>query len=606
MKKKTDRPDHWNLQRSGLLVLLLCLIPLQTITSIRLKSASVEEGVHLYAGAYHLSTASRNAPPGYPWLIRAYAALPLWISNAKLPEGEPPPDDMYPFEQGSRFLYQVNDADSILFKGRLMIVGLSILLGLYVFRFAKDISGWTSGYMALLFYVFCPNILAHSRLVTLDLALTAFVFIAVYHYHRALSHRRITDLIGASFFTFLAINAKYTGLLLFPIFILSSLLFRYSIGKPNDDPSPFGFRSSSLRVTPVGLFLLVCCTAVVLTNAIYLFNGSFSSLRGYHKSLQNRPEAVESTIFRRLAEAPIISSLPVCLPAAYLRGLDLTLHEDRESQHPNWYLGKLHPKGGNLPGYYLTAFALKTPLSLLLVLVLPGLLTLYPMIARFKKNHHGKKLKPGRISANPVERFIPLDSFARYQLLFLLIPCAVFFLFFSLICQSQLGLRLILPIYPFLYVTAGLLIPRMFPNRKPVAPVIAALTGWFILSSLLIHPHYLSYFNELAGGPEKGIHYFADSNIDWGEDIKGLKAYMDMKGIPEINLMYYGPNGSPETRYYGIRQAPPERVARSPWAISATWLYHADNDSIRKAIPFSLKTRRPDDTIGHSIYIYLP
>ena len=242
MKKKTDRPDHWNLHRCGLLFLLLCLIPLQTITSIRLKSASVEEGVHLYAGTYHLLTGRQNAPPGYPWLIRAYAALPLWISNVKLPEKEPPPDDMYPFELGSRFLYQVNDADSILFKGRLMIVGLSILLGLYVFRFAKDISGWTSGYIALLFYVFCPNILAHSRLVTLDLALTAFVFIAIYHYHRALCHRGITDLIGGSFFTFLAINSKYTGLLLFPIFILLSLFHWYSIGKPNDDPSYSGSR----------------------------------------------------------------------------------------------------------------------------------------------------------------------------------------------------------------------------------------------------------------------------------------------------------------------------------------------------------------------------
>ena len=606
MKKKTDRPDHWNLHRSGLLFLLLCLIPLQTITSIRLKSASVEEGVHLYAGTYHLLTGRQNAPPGYPWLIRAYAALPLWVSHVKLPEKDPPPDDMYPFELGSRFLYQVNDADSILFKGRMMIVGLSILLGLYVFRFAKGISGWTSGYIALLFYVFCPNILAHSRLVTLDLALTAFVFIAIYHYQRALSHRRITDLIGASFFTFLAINSKYTGLLLFPIYILSSLLFRVAIGKPNDDPPPFGFRFSFLRVTPVRLFLLVFITAVVMTNAIYLFNGGSSSVRVYHNSLHDRPNAVESAIFRQLAETPIISSLPVFLPAAYLRGLDLTLHEDRESLHPNWYLGKLYPKGGNLPGYYLTAFVLKTPLPILIILILPGLLTLYPIIARFRINPHNKKLKDKQIPVNPVERFTPLDSFARYQLIFLLIPCAVFFLFFSLICQSQLGLRLILPIYPFLYVTAGFLMPRMFPNRKPVAPILAVLTGWFILSSILIHPHYLSYFNELGGGPEKGIHYFADSNIDWGEDIKGLKAYMDMKGIPEINLMYYGPNGSPETRYYGIRQAPPERVDRSPWAISATWLYYADIDSIRKAIPFSLKTRRPDDTIGHSIYIYLP
>ncbi|MBI5590971.1 MAG: glycosyltransferase family 39 protein [Deltaproteobacteria bacterium] len=513
---------------------------------------------------------------------------------------------MYPFELGSRFLYEVNDADSILFKSRLMIVGLSILLGLYVFRFAKDISGWTSGYIALLFYAFCPNILAHSGRVTLDLALTAFVFIALYHYHRALRHRCITDLIGASVFTFLAINTKYSGLLLCPIFILYSLLFRYSIGKPNDGPPHFDSRFSSQRVTPVSLFLLVFFTAVVLTNAIYLFNGSFSSIRGYHDSLQNRPKAVESTIFRQLAETPIISSLPTCLPAAYLRGLDLTLHEDRESLHPNWYLGKLYPQDGNLPSYYLVAFLLKTPLSLLIVLTLPGLLTLYPVIVRFKNKHRNNKLKPEQNSADPVEPFTPLDSIARYQLIFLLIPCGVYFLFFSLICQSQLGLRLILPIYPFLYVTAGFLIPRMFQNQKPAASIIAVLTGWFMLSSLLIHPHYLSYFNELAGGPDKGIHYFADSNIDWGEDIKGLKAYMNMKGIPEINLMYYGPNGSPEIRYYGIRQAPPERIDRSPWAISATWLYYADIDAIRKAVPFSLKTRQPDDKVGHSIYIYLP
>ncbi len=603
MKKKTDRPEHWNFYRCSLLLLLLCLIPLQAITSMRLKSASVEEGVHLYAGAFHLLTGRLNAPPGYPWLIRAYAAIPLWISGVKLPEKPPPPDDMYPFELGSRFLYQFNDADSILFKGRLMIVGLSILLGLYVFRFAKDISGWTSGYIALLFYVFCPNILAHSRLVTLDLALTAFVFIAIYHYHRALRHRRLTDLIGASFFTFLAINAKYTGLLLFPIFILSSLLFRYAFGKPKECISPSGSRPASFRITPARLFLLVCGTAVALTNAIYLFNGSFSSIREYHNSLRNRPQAVESTIFRQLADTPILSSFPACLPAAYLRGLDLTLHQDREGLHPNWYLGKLYPKGGNLPGYYLAAFALKTPLPLLIVLILPGLLAC-PLLSRLKIRPQHNKLKPERISANPVARFIPLDSLARYQVIFLLIPCAVFFLFFSLICQSQLGLRLILPIYPFLYVTAGFLIPRMFPNRKPAAPVFAALTGWFILSSLLIHPDYLSYFNELAGGPEKGIHYFADSNIDWGEDIKGLKAYMDLKGIPEINLMYYGPNGSPETRYYGITQAPPERIARSPWAISATWLYYADIDAIREAVPFSLKTRQPDAIIGHSIYFY--
>jgi 4-amino-4-deoxy-L-arabinose transferase-like glycosyltransferase len=608
MKNKNERPDHWNLHRCCLLFLLLCLIPLQTITSIRLKSASVEEGVHLYAGTYRLLTGRQNAAPGYPWLIRAYAALPLWLSNVKLPEKEPPPDDMYPFESGSRFLYQANDADSILFKGRLMIIGLSILLGLYVFRFAKGLSGWTSGYLALLFYVFCPNILAHSRLVTLDLALTAFVFIAVYHYQRALRDRRRSDLIGAAFFTFLAMNAKYTGLLLFPIFILMGLLFRYFMRKSKDDPAArFGPRRLSFRITPVRLFLVVFAAAVAMTNAVYLFNGSFSTIRDYYNSLRTRPEAVESTIFRQLAEMPVISRFPACLPEAYLRGLDLTLHEDMESHHPNWYLGKLYPKGGSLPGYYLTAFALKTPLPFLIILTLLALLALYPILSRFITARKGKKSKGKNTVGSPVQRSaVPLDPGARFQMMVLLLPVAVFFLFFSLICQSQLGLRLILPVYPFLFVMAGQLIHRMSSHRKWIASAMAALTGWFVLSSLMIHPDYLSYFNELAGGPENGIRSFADSNIDWGEDLKGLKSYMDMKGIPEINLMYYGPNGSPETRYYGILQAPPERAARSPWAISATWLYYADIDAIRNATAFSLKTRHPDDTVGHSIYIYFP
>ncbi len=607
MNVNKGRPGPWNLRRGCLLFLLLCLIPLQAVTSIRLKSASVEEGVHLYAGTYRLLTGRQNAPPGYPWLIRAYAALPLWFSNVKLPEKEPPPDDIYPFESGSRFLYQFNDADSILFKGRLMIVGLSILLGLYVFRFAKDLSGWTSGYLALVFYAFCPNILAHSRLVTLDLALTAFVFIAVYHYYRALSDQRLTDMTGAAFFTFLTMNAKYTGLLLFPIFILMNLLFRYPSGKSKDAPIRAGFQGSSFRITPARLFLLVFASAVTLTNAIYLFNGSLSSIRDYHKALRIRPDAVESAIFRDLAEIPVISRLPACLPADYLRGLDLTFHEDRESQHPNWYLGKLYPKGGNLPSYYLTAFALKTPLPFLIILTLSGLSAFYPVLARKTADRHGKKLKGKKSIASPKNRSAALpDSAFRYQSGILLIPVAVFFLFFSLICQSQLGLRLILPIYPFLFVAAAVMTRRMSSQRKWTAFAVAALTGWFILSSLLIHPDYLSYFNELAGGPDQGIDYFADSNIDWGQDIKGLKAYMDRKGIPEINLIYYGPNGAPETRYYGISQAPPERAARSPWAISATWLYYADVGAIRNAIPFSLKTRLPDDRIGHSIYIYFP
>jgi len=35
-----------------------------------------------------------------------------------------------------------------------------------------------------------------------------------------------------------------------------------------------------------------------------------------------------------------------------------------------------------------------------------------------------------------------------------------------------------------------------------------------------VAPHYLAYFNELAGGPANGFKELADSNLDWGQDLR--------------------------------------------------------------------------------------
>ena len=127
---------------------------------------------------------------------------------------------------------------------------------------------------------------------------------------------------------------------------------------------------------------------------------------------------------------------------------------------------------------------------------------------------------------------------------------------------------------------------------------MSILLGWYLLSSALIHPHYLSYFNELAGGPTRGIEYFADSNLDWGQDLKGLKRYMDDKGIKKIHVRYYGPHCIAEPAYYGIKIPLPGQAPGAPWAISATWLYY----SLFKHFRY----RVPDYRIGYSIFLYYP
>ncbi len=116
--------------------------------------------------------------------------------------------------------------------------------------------------------------------------------------------------------------------------------------------------------------------------------------------------------------------------------------------------------------------------------------------------------------------------------------------------RINIGVRHILLVYPFLYVVAARMATVRI-GRTWMAPwltgLLAALSA---ISSLRAAPYELSYFNELAGGPAGGRHCLGDSNLDWGQGLRGLKAYMDRERIAMVCLSYFG-TGMPED--YGIR-----------------------------------------------------
>jgi hypothetical protein len=135
------------------------------------------------------------------------------------------------------------------------------------------------------------------------------------------------------------------------------------------------------------------------------------------------------------------------------------------------------------------------------------------------------------------------------EVIFLLLPVAVIFLAMT---QSKvnIGLRHILPAYPFLFVLASRVATVHF-RRHCIAPLLIGtplvLTA---ISSLRIAPHQLAYFNEFVGGPDQGYRYLSDSNVDWGQDLKGVKTYTEKKNLPIIYLSYFG---TAPPSYYGIR-----------------------------------------------------
>jgi hypothetical protein len=187
----------------------------------------------------------------------------------------------------------------------------------------------------------------------------------------------------------------------------------------------------------------------------------------------------------------------------------------------------------------------------------------------------------------------------------------------------NIGYRHILPTLSGLYVLVSglttfelnvLFMKVRLKSLLPSAVFVALLIG--ILELLILHPHYLSYFNFIAGGPAKGHNILIDSNIDWGQDLLRLREWMNDKGVDKLKLSWFG---SAEPAYYDINYEPlpgltnhfdlwwdvpfnPSSPEPGIYAISVTNLWEFPLEE-KKVFPW-FREREPDDQIGYSIHIY--
>ena len=181
----------------------------------------------------------------------------------------------------------------------------------------------------------------------------------------------------------------------------------------------------------------------------------------------------------------------------------------------------------------------------------------------------------------------------------------------------QVGIRHILPVYPFLLVitAAGVqMLVRTRLGRLALAAPVALWVGMLVS----VYPHTLTFFNLLVGGPRHGSKYLADSNIDWGQGLKALKSWMTREGVPRIGLAYFG---SADPAYYGIdytglpAASPGFRLPGAPerWtppvlpghvAVSATVLTGVYLDPQWRLFYSGLRRMTPAEVVGNSIFVY--
>jgi hypothetical protein len=132
-------------------------------------------------------------------------------------------------------------------------------------------------------------------------------------------------------------------------------------------------------------------------------------------------------------------------------------------------------------------------------------------------------------------------------------------LFFSLavLPTLNLGERYLLPTFPFLFMVAGGGAAWMWSKtgRKVSANwrlAVTALALWQSASVALNFPHAISYFNELVA-PEKKMRFLADSNLDWGQDLKRLADTAKERKWHKVRLAYMG---GVDPKVYGLDWEP--------------------------------------------------
>jgi hypothetical protein len=151
------------------------------------------------------------------------------------------------------------------------------------------------------------------------------------------------------------------------------------------------------------------------------------------------------------------------------------------------------------------------------------------------------------------------DHFREHVLEWTLGGFAAFYFLVSVAGNLNLGIRHILPVYVPLFVLVAIATVKRLrwlaktQWRKLGVAVFGLLLAWYAGSTVMDHPYYLSYFNELIGGPANADKYFSDSSVDWGQDLKRLKTYVD--DHPEINhiaIDYFG--GGVPAYYFCMRK----------------------------------------------------
>lgn len=523
------------------IVLLLAIQTGLLAYSAYVHSPTMNEPGHLVAGLSYWKFGRFDVYNVNPPLVKMVAALPVmavgyeedwsgfYTGLGARPESAMGEDFVAANGERSFFLFMV---------ARWACIPFSWLGGIVCYLWARDLYGRPSGVIACAIWCFEPNILAHASLITSDAAGTALGLAACYTFWRWLKKPTWSQAALTGVVLGLAELVKTTLILLYPLWPLMWLVYRWSDRHTmamRDWPREAGMLAARMLIglyvlnlgygfegsmKPLGRIEFVSKLLAGEDNEELEVSGhpplSQGSARGGIPPASDLPPPTSP--HNRFADT-WIGDAPVPFPANYLIGIDLQQRDFESYGRPSYLRGEWRDRGWWY--YYLYAAAIKVPLGLWML----GVMAMLGFLA----------------SRSPVD---------GRDISVLLAPPLIVFVVVSSKTGFSEHMRYILPCFPFLFIwiagySKNLLDFSSFDfvsSRHAVHPTTAkflpALSLTFLLwplaSSLWIYPHSLSYFNEAIGGSINASRHLLGSNSDWDQDLRYLIWWV--RKNPSVNI----------------------------------------------------------------------
>ena len=546
-----------------------------SIVGLRGECVTTDELVHLPSGYTYLTTGDFRMNPEHPALAKMVAALPLLALSPRWPATDHwAKGDEWGF--GYHFYYDDgNDPRRILFWGRLSMLFWSVLLLGSIYATTRELFGRRGALIALALAAASPMALGHGHLVNTDVPVSCLLLLAV------AAVWQLTRTPGWRWCLYSgaalggAISVKYSAVMLAPAVILTAVLSQHVGVRPAEAE---GSRRRLLRL--LGFVAAAGVLAWAIVWAVYGFRYRAAPAGDFQFSWSQ--EYLTGTVLGRCIN---LARRVHFLPEAWLSGFSY-MHHSTQARYA-FAFGQYSDQGWWW--YFPAGFLVKTPAATLLLM------------------GWGLWASGRRYRSGDARDF------------FLVIPLILYWVL-AMNSNINIGIRHILPAVPLMTVLAGgIEYPgaAVLLGRRTAQLVLALLLTAFA-GCLTAAPHFLAYFNAPSLLFAERHEMLVDSNLDWGQDLYRLKAYMDRNGIRKIKMAYFG-NGSPRRAGLDHESLPGAHIYtfyEPEWkhahgvrageyvAISATNLVGVLFIDDRFYYQRKFASMTPVARIGHSILVY--